>query len=97
MPVNLLGTRIDGPGGDCRNFTGTQPFLSESESAFGSVMVSNLNHTGGTDHLESYPPGQDRAKLYIRVWTWYRHVYTINIQIHYNMNEYIHIHVHEYI
>jgi hypothetical protein len=27
-------------------------------------------------HLESWPPGQDWAKRYIRVWTWYRHVCT---------------------
>ncbi len=27
-------------------------------------------------HLESWPPGQDWANLYIRVWTWYRHVCT---------------------
>ncbi len=27
-------------------------------------------------HLESYHPGQDMARRYIRVWTWYRHVCT---------------------
>ena len=27
-------------------------------------------------HLEFWPPGQDWANLYIRVWTWYRHVCT---------------------
>ena len=27
-------------------------------------------------HLEFWPPGQDWANLYIRIWTWYRHVCT---------------------
>ena len=42
---------------------------------FGLHFRANFYHVMAT-HLESYPPGQDMAKRYVRVWTWYRHVCT---------------------
>jgi hypothetical protein len=45
-------------------------------------------------HLESYPPGQDMAKWYVRVWTWYRHVHVYtSLWIHERVCTcYVHVH-----